>query len=237
MSRLAWLPDQLCPVAFRVARADECAFEIAKLAGQWSLDDPLQLVQYVWENRYRVRIESVRPIPPRISLLFSEAVSHLRAALDNVVWFMVEQAQGPPPKRVETQIAMPICDDEKSFSTWCSDRVKRGLQAIDVGSTLRSRTRSLQVFAPAQWTIPSTKPLLADMTQTEVELAHPLKLLQRYSNDDKHRAIQLTFARGTSWTTGEPVFGPGLAFTNLRVGDLFDEGTWGVPNLGEASQR
>ena len=93
VSRLEWLPDQLCPVAFRVARADECAFEIAKLAGRWSFDEPLGLVQYVWENRYSVRIESVRPIPPRISLLFSEAVSHLRAALDNVVWFMVEQAQ------------------------------------------------------------------------------------------------------------------------------------------------
>jgi hypothetical protein len=95
VTRHEWLPDQLYPVAYRVARADECAFEIAKLAGRWSFDGPLGLVQYVWQNRYSVRVDSVRPIPPRISLLFSEAVGHLRAALDNVVWFIVEQAQGP----------------------------------------------------------------------------------------------------------------------------------------------
>jgi hypothetical protein len=148
---------------------------------------------------------------------------------------MVEQAQGPPPRRVETQVAMPICDDEKAFSTWCSDRVKKGLDAAAVGSALRSRTRSLQVFAPAQSTIPSTEPFLAGLTRTEVELAHPLKLLQRYSNGDKHRAIRPTVARVTSSTLGEPVFAPGRAFADLWVGDLFDEGAWGVPNVREAS--
>ena len=42
---LDWLPEELYPAAFRIARADECAFELAKLAAQWSYDIPLNLVQ------------------------------------------------------------------------------------------------------------------------------------------------------------------------------------------------
>ena len=33
---LEWLPPDLYPVALRIARADECAYAIGKLAGTWS---------------------------------------------------------------------------------------------------------------------------------------------------------------------------------------------------------
>ena len=40
-------------------------------------------------------VQGIRPIPPRISLLFREAFNNLRAALDNVIWQLVEAMQGP----------------------------------------------------------------------------------------------------------------------------------------------
>jgi hypothetical protein len=39
-------------------------------------------------------VTALRPIPPVAALLFSEAINHLRAALDNVVFHLVTSALG-----------------------------------------------------------------------------------------------------------------------------------------------
>lgn len=81
----SWLPEQLEPAVARLARVDDCIFEMGDLSGQWSLAG-LEVRQVRRsDGRFRALVSAVRPIPPLISLLYSEAISHLRAVLDNVV--------------------------------------------------------------------------------------------------------------------------------------------------------
>lgn len=232
---LDWFPESLYPVAIRVARADECAYEMARLAGQWSFDGPLELVQYRREGRFRTVVKAIRPIPPRISLLFSEAVNHLRAALDNVVWHLVDQAHGPVEGWLATQVAMPIHDKAEAFDAWCTKRVAKGLAVFGDGTPFRTRIRSLQPFEDSNSSIPSAEPLFASFTGGTVEYAHPLKLLQSYSNADKHRAIRPTLSRTSGWGQGQSVHGTHRGFAELRVGDTFSEGVWGEPDLAETT--
>jgi len=56
-----------------------------------------------------VVVESVRPIPPVVSMLFSEVLNHLRAAIDNVMFHVVESLRGAPlPSDAASLVAMPI---------------------------------------------------------------------------------------------------------------------------------
>lgn len=61
----------------------------------------------------------------------------------------------------------------------------------------------------------------------KVEDAHPLRLLQEYSNADKHRAIRVAVARTTSSRQNEPFLAQDRGFKELQVGDLVGRTTWG----------
>lgn len=65
-SNLDWLPSELEIVALRIARADECAYAIAQLAGQWSNDGPIVLDQTRAGDRFTTTVKAIRPIPPRM---------------------------------------------------------------------------------------------------------------------------------------------------------------------------
>lgn len=229
---LDWLPLELHSVALRIARADECAHAIGELAALWSFDGPLDLVQIRRGERFTTKIGSIRPIPPRISILFSEAVNHLRAALDNAVWYLVAQEQGEVTGRAATQVALPIHDEQAKFDIWQRDRVKAGLSALGPAGQLGIRLHALQPFVDQASSIPSTLPLLAAMTGAQVENAHPLKLLQAYSNDDKHRTIRVAVPR-TSGGAISSLSEPQRAFVELQVGDVVAEGVWGQPIMIE----
>lgn len=230
---LEWLPPDLYPVALRVARADECAYAIGELAAEWSFEGPIDLAQVRSGDRFTTRVGSIRPVPPRISVLFSEAVNHLRAALDNVVWHLVVQAQGLVTGRTATQVALPIYDDQARFDAWQLARLRAGLTAFGSTTELGFRIHALQPFVDQTSGIPSTAPLLAAVTGGQVETAHPLKLLQAYSNDDKHRTIKVAVPRTSSGSAGSVLGGPGRAFVELQVGDVVAEGRWGQPVLVE----
>lgn len=226
---LDWLPPDLYPIAMRVARADECAYAIGELAARWSFDGPLDLLQTQHGDRFTVRVRAIRPIPPRISLLFSEAVNHLRAALDNVIWHVVVQAQGLVTGSTAALVALPIHDDPKKFNEWQRRRVKAGLIAFDSTNALGQRVHAMQPFVDRGSVVSSTMPMLAALMGVEVEDAHPLKLLQSYSNSDKHRVIRPAVPRSSGGGVIHPPAGPGRAFVELQVGDLVAEGTWGKP--------
>lgn len=66
-------------------------------------------------------VQGIRPIPPRISLLFSEAFNNLRAALDNVIWQLVEAMQGPVTGSAAFHGNLPICDDEAGFDSCAAE--------------------------------------------------------------------------------------------------------------------
>ena len=77
------LPPDLVPVALRLARADEAVFEIADISSLWSMAGPLEMEQRRNGDRSTSVLTGIRPVPPRLWLLFSEAINHLRAAIDN----------------------------------------------------------------------------------------------------------------------------------------------------------
>lgn len=229
---LDWLPTDLHPVAMRIARADECAYAMGELAAKWSFEGALDLEQVRHGDRVTTRVRMIRPIPPRISLLFSEAINHLRAALDNVIWHLVEAAQGQVTGRAATLVNLPIYDDQIKFDGWCRDRVAAGLKAFGAATDLAQRIQSLQPFVNSGSGITSTGPFLAGYTGTPLEHAHPLKLLQGYSNDDKHRAIRVAVPRSSGGRVDQLSAGS-RAFTELRAGDVIFEGVWGEPVLIE----
>ncbi|ACL39836.1 hypothetical protein Achl_1860 [Pseudarthrobacter chlorophenolicus A6] len=225
-NEFAWLPEALELVALRLTRADQCAFKIGDLTSQWSLDGPLGFKQVRRGGTVQMILSSLRPIPPEASLLFSEAVNHLRAAIDNVVWFLVEQEQGDLTGSLAAQVSLPIVESQEDLDKWTRRRSK--ITALASETTLGRRVQAIQPFAYPKSLVPSIGQTLAALTGQDVEMAHPLRLLQAYSNADKHRAIRLAAARTFSSTDAVPMAAQNLAHHELKVGDALGPPTpWG----------
>lgn len=224
---LGWLPQELEPVALRLARVDECVFMIGDLVSRWSLEGPLDMQQVRRGNEVDTVLRGIRPIPPLVSLLFSEAINHLRAAIDNTVWYLVEREHGSVKGSAARLVAMPIMAEEQALDDWVKRREKAGFSALGPNAVLGRRVRSLQPFANSATSIPSIDPLLALLIGEKAEDAHPLRLLQEYSNADKHRAIRVAVARTSSSKDGEPFLAQDRGFKEPRVGDVLARTTWG----------
>lgn len=216
-------------MAFRLARADECAFEIGQLISKWSASGPVDLVQERTGKHIVSRVDRVRPVPPAVALLFSEAINHLRAALDNVVWFLVESEIGSVPDAAEPLVALPISEDEMRFSKWSKRRVKNGLLMFGEGHRLYRLLVSLQPWADTNSVILSTSTRLASFTGRKNEPAHPLILLQKYSNLDKHRSIRLAVYRSMVTRFGTPILSQDLSLREVSPGAVIHEGIFGKP--------
>lgn len=187
----------------RLARADQLAYELGEVALAWSRgpDDhgALQLRQVErTPGIYDVEVASIRPIPPLAAMFFSEAVHHLRSAVDNVVFHLVEDAQGyPMTPQQERNVSMLIHDEEGAYEK----RVKRltsGKNAIPVlarDHILGGRIASLQPFADSAEVSALPPSLTLTRSGADAAKAHPLSLLRDYSNEDKHRTIRLAAGR------------------------------------------
>lgn len=219
-----WLPEQLIPAALRLVRADRLAYELGETVALWSKDSPYRLVEERRGKDYQVYVESIRPPPPLASLLFSEAINHARAALDNVVWHLVEEAQGSVPQAAERSLAFPIHDTQASFTTWQTGMVKKGVNSVAAGTDLAQRIEAIQPFTETR-IIASATPFLATYTASRVEEANPLKLLQGYSNTDKHRSIRMAMARQRIEDPTGPLAPAG--FDEVKVGVPFIRGLVG----------
>lgn len=238
MTALEWLPEELHPVAVRLARADDLAFELAEVALAWSRgpDDngPLSLRQVERRPGYlNLEITAIRPVPPIAAALFSEAVHHLRSALDNVVFHLIE-AQHPSPLSAEQArlVSMLIYDEQGPFDRKIIQLVKRGL--TEFGSTLGRRIASLQPFADGA-SVPAISPPLARMMGATPARAHPLALLRDYSNEDKHRTIRLAAGRSLVQRPDEWPRGLGLGMRHIEVGTVLAEVAKRVPTEIETS--
>lgn len=224
--QFAWLPEALEPVAIRLARADECAFRIGDLASTWSLSEPLEFKQVRRGNTVQLVLNAIRPIPPEAFLLVSEAINHLRASIDNVIWYLVEQEDNSLSGPASALVSMPITESQDKLDNWIARRNRIPSFAKD-GKLVR-RLKALQPFVDNWSSIPSMGKVLAGLTQQDVESAHPLLLLQAYSNSDKHRSIRLVAARTFSSTDAVPMSEQNLAHQELKVGDpLGPPSPWG----------
>lgn len=214
-----WLPEGLESVALRLARADECAFKIGDLISMWSLEGPLRFEQVRSGEKFEVFVKSVRSVPPEASLLFSEAVNHLRAAIDNVIWYLVEREHGRRSGPAASLVSMPIMESQEKLDNWTRRRVKDKITAFGNDTHLGRRLRTLQPFVDLQSGVPSVGVVLAALMRQDVETAHPLRLLQAYSNADKHRAVRVAMARTFTSTDSTPLIAQDLAHQEIKVGD------------------
>jgi len=225
-----WLPEPLAPVVARLARVDDCIYEIGDLSGQWSLD-ALDLEQRRRrDGRYRVVVVAVRPIPPVISLLFSEAINHLRSILDNAVWHIVAKAMGPLDDQAARKVAMPIYEEVTKFDDWAKRIRGRVPELGDETRAAYQRVSSLQPFASGA-RVASISPTLAAVMDVKAEEVHPLLLLQAYSNLDKHRSIAMMSGQTIFLNEGLPLGVQDRSFRRLGVGTILAEGTWGTAEV------
>lgn len=233
--KFRWLPEAIEHVAFRLARADECAFKIGDLATKWSLDGPVRFEQVRHGDQVQFFVKSLRPVPPEVALLFSEAVNHLRASIDNVIWYLVEQQHGPLSGSTATSVSMPIQESQEALDTWTNKRLKK-IPAFSPDAQLGRRLRTLQPYIDLQSVVPSMGEVLAAVTSQEVESAHPLRLLQAYSNADKHRSIRVALPRTFTSTDATPMAAQNLAHQELKVGDPLGPPTpWGQLSIRETN--
>lgn len=196
---MAWLPREWEPVALRLARADDAAFQMGELALNWSRAEgrgALTLGQVVQKTgELELVVTGIRPIPPLVSMLFSEAIHHLRAAIENTLFHLVETARGAAiPENQAYLVGLPVSDDREKFEKWQSKMTGRGLIELGSATTLGNRIAGLQPFADPV-AVPSLDPELATLMNVQPEYAHPMVLLQKYSNIDKHRAIRMAATR------------------------------------------
>ncbi|WP_445159830.1 hypothetical protein ACTXG5_16515 [Mycobacterium sp. Dal123C01] len=223
-SALDWLPAELAPVAMRLARADELQYDLADLCFAWSHhafdfeqvrtdDGLLDLV-----------VSAIRPIPPAIPMLVSEAVNHMRAAIDNVVFYLVEQARGSalPPEQAR-KVAMPIWQSAADLTNW-ANRTAKHVPELGTGTTLFTRIESLQPYRSLAVVTSLPIELATVMGLTDLHGVHPLLLLQGYSNEDKHRIIRPALWRAVVTRDDQPFMTQNLQWQEVQVGDVVSSG-------------
>lgn len=235
----AWLPPELDLVALRLARADQAAFQMSDLSLGWSRGisgpGPFELVQVERPTgELDLVISDIRPIPPLVSMLFSEAIHHLRAAIDNTLFHLVEAERGEIiPEPQARDIAMPIYEERKKFTDWQKQKAKKGLRELAAGTRIGRRVESLQPYVDVTAAIPSINPQLAALMGVRPEYTHPMLLLQKYSNNDKHRAIQMAAARANLQRGDEAFASSDRSMRPFVVGDILTTGRRGTPVVVE----
>ncbi|MGA4786742.1 hypothetical protein [Nocardia sp. AB354] len=221
MSDAGWLPDELATVAFRLARVDQAAAALGEVCASWSKAGPIGMKQVERpDGRWDTVVTEIRPVPPLVSMLFSEAIHHLRAAIENTIFYLVEVERGKPlDERSASGVEMPIKDTPELFEDW-QKRTGRKLPEVAVATTIGERIKLCQPFEDTTATVPSMSPLLAELTGAAVEYENPMKLLQRYSNTDKHRFLRPGAAQTVSMRADVPFWQTNRRFLDVKPGDL-----------------
>lgn len=237
-SNVSWLPAELEPVAMRLGRADELAYQLGQLAFNWSRNGgdgavEVKQVRSPTAGMVDAVVTDIRPIPPSAAMLFSEVIHHLRAALDNVVFHLVTEARGQAlPEDDARQVALPIYEQQTQFVDWAKRTVRKVPELGDPTSTLYQRIESLQPYVSAA-DIPSISATLAVLMDIKPQNVHALLLLQGYSNEDKHRSVRLAFTRSVIQRSDQPFFTADRTMQPIEAGDVLSSVREGEPVLLE----
>ncbi|WP_157749260.1 hypothetical protein [Jatrophihabitans sp. GAS493] len=193
-----WLPDSLVPVAYKLARADELAWEIFTIAIGWSSKGPLHLESRIANGREFVHLRGIDPIPPILSLVLGDAINQLRSTLDHAVLALIEDfRQESIPESVAHRVNFPIYEDREKFDRWVQ---RAPLAEMAPDAEIGHRIFQLQPFNDLHETHFVMSRTNADSRHPGPG-DHPLLLLQAYSNNDKHRRLVLSAARNVVTTS------------------------------------
>lgn len=217
----------------RLARADAAAYELAQVALAWSRgneDEGAITLRQVERTpgTYDVEIATLRPVPPLAATLFSEAVHHLRSAVDNTVFYAVEIAHGQAlTPQQERAVSMLIYDGPAPYERKWKGLTRQGLAMFDPSTTLGQRIESLQPFNDAT-SLGSLSPILSNVMGVEAAQAQPLALLRDYSNEDKHRTIRLAAGRTLVQRHDDWRRSVGQGMRHIEVGTVLEQVPKGV---------
>ena len=131
---------------------------------------------------------------------------------------------------------MPILESQEKLDNWTKRRLKEKIAAFGAETTLGRRLRTLQPFVDLHSGVPSMSKALAGALRQEVETAHPLRLLQAYSNADKHRSVRIALARTFISSDSAPLAAQDLAHQEIKVGEPMGPATtWGEVSILETN--
>ncbi len=205
----------------RLARVDGAAYEIGLLSLAWSREafEISEIAQQA--GGLDLVVTGIRPIPPVLVMLFSEAIHHLRAAFENTLFHLVEAERGQPLSAKHAKhVKMPVHETRTAFDNWQSRAVNDGVVELGPQTKLGRRIESLQPFADTTSSVPALPPRLAALMGGSVSTAHPMVLLQKYSNIDKHRSIRMAGAHTTVIREDEGFADADRSMRPVSVGDV-----------------
>jgi hypothetical protein len=159
--RTHYVTNELLNILHKISRTHAQVMQIEPLYFDFIKQNPFQLKRTVDANKKIITycIEGLKEAPIDIRISTGEILTHLRSALDQMIWqlslFFTDSPYG------NTQF--PICETAEDFE-------KRGmLQMRSLDNDLKHIIRELQPF------------------NTEKPKTHLLWRLNRLANDDKHR--------------------------------------------------
>lgn len=239
-TNINWMPHALRPALLRLSKADSLIEQIATDCLAWSRGTDnlgaLRLEEIEAQpGQLGLIVAEIRPIPPCIAIAFSEAIHHLRGALENCVYILTSSMHDKSltPEQ-ERAIAFPIYDDESKFNSWRGRFQKLGLEVLASGGVLGDRLAGLQPTADTS-AVPSVGEPLSSLMGINADQAHPLTLLQGYSNVDKHRELLIAAARAMIQNHAEPFWTSDRTMRPLAVGDVLSTTAKGVPTIIETN--
>jgi len=221
----SWIDPDFFPIAFRLSRADAAVLEVMRHSLRWSEADgkgPVDIRRV--EDPQEVLVFGVRPVPAAISLAFSDAVHHLRAALETTLFTLACRHHGELTGKQASRVSFPICSEEKPLGDWFKDMDRNQLHGLSRSSTIGKRVEALQPLNSEQQVLSIRSPELAALGFS-VDGEHPLTLLQGYSNHDKHRAIRVAAGRQMVMDDEGPIKSHQLEMRPVTVGDALDFGS------------
>lgn len=200
-----WLTPAFAPLLFKLSRANDLSGQLIDTLLDLGSQDLMELVTIERGGRSVVHLKSVVQPPPAVGLIFGDVINQLRAALDHAVLLLLEDERGAPLSRAHSKLtAFPVCRTPKAFSDWCKGK-QRSIPELMEGTSLALRIESLQPFHASQIDPEAAIPehdqgLQLFKTPVGDDGAplvqhHPLIGLAEWSNEDKHRRLNVAIVR------------------------------------------
>lgn len=126
-------------------------------------------------HAFAVVVETIPLLPPDWGLRLGDIAFNYRSALDHLAWAVVSQGKKPPAilgEKKSRGIVFPVSDDNRAFNARVPDCLP-GVKRTDIAVV-----RRFQPYSRGQRRVP----------------LHPLSILARLNNHDKHRQIQPVLA-------------------------------------------
>jgi len=175
-------PAHLNSLALRLGHVDELAEDIAELCFAFVRSNPLELRERREAGRAYLIVHKIDEVPPVLGLLFSDAINQLRSSLDNALVLLIEHTRGARLTGPAERAAQFLIYDDESKYLEALRRMLPKLPELALDEALGRRMYELQPFRPLE-RIREMRTRRAGATHG----GHHLRVLQEYSNADKHR--------------------------------------------------